>query len=90
MKILTGKVVSNKMSKTLRVIRVNRQSLPVTQLVEGVTPATSSLALTNVDVTVEQWGLVVTLTDVLELTVKHPMLNIASDRVAGRDGATEE
>lgn len=74
--------LENKMSKTLRVIRVNRVSLPVTQLVEGVTPATNSLSLTNVDVTVEQWGIVVTLTDVLELTVKHPMLNIAADRVA--------
>lgn len=74
--------LENKMSKTLRVIRVSRLSLPTTQLVEGVTPPTNSLVLTNVDVTVEQWGLVVTLTDVLELTVKHPMLMIASERVA--------
>ena len=81
-KIAVQYPLENKMSKTLRVIRVNRVSLPVTQLVEGVTPSTNSLALTNIDVTVEQWGLVVTLTDVLELTVKHPMLNIASERVA--------
>src|SRR3990167_5494938 len=81
-KIAVQYPLENKMSKTLRVISVNRQSLPVTQLVEGVTPATSSLALTNIDVTVEQWGIVVTLTDVLDLTVKHPMLNIASERVA--------
>jgi len=45
--------LENKMSKTLRVVRVNRLSLPITQLVEGVTPATVALTLVNVDVTVE-------------------------------------
>ena len=74
--------LENKMSKTLRVVRVNRLSLPNSQLVEGVTPSTLSLALTNVDVTVEQWGIVALLTDVVELTVKHPMLNIAIERVS--------
>lgn len=74
--------LESRMSKTLRVVRVNRLSLPVAQLVEGVTPASDALTMSNVDVTVEQWGLVVTLTDVLELTVKHNMLNLASDRVA--------
>jgi N4-gp56 family major capsid protein len=74
--------LEQKMSKTLRVVQVSRISLPNAQLVEGVTPATTSLALVNVDVTVEQWGIVCTLTDVVELTVKHPMLNIASERVA--------
>ncbi len=69
-------------SKTLRVIRVKRVSLPTAPLVEGITPPTTNLELENVDVTVEQWGLVVGLTDVVELTVKHPMLNIAIQRVA--------
>ena len=74
--------LENKMSKTLRVVRVNRLSLPQTPLVEGVTPDSSSLTLSNVDVTVEQWGIICTLTDVLELTVKHPMLQIALERVS--------
>lgn len=69
------------MSKTLRVVRVNRLSLPKLPTVEGITEVSTNLTLTNVDVTVEQWSIVVTLTDVLELTVKHPMLNIAIDRV---------
>ncbi len=81
-KVADAYPLENKMSKTLRVIRVNRLSLPTTQLVEGVTPATNALTMTNVDVTVEQWGIVCVLTDVLELTVKHPMLNIATERVA--------
>lgn len=74
--------LENKMSKTLRVVRVSRLSLPNTQLAEGVTPPTNSLVLTNVDVTVEQWGIVVVLTDVLELTVKHPMMSIGLERVS--------
>lgn len=81
-KVADAYPLENKMSKTLRVIRVSRLSLPNTQLVEGVTPATNSLVMTNVDVTVEQWGIVCVLTDVLELTVKHPMLNIAIERVS--------
>ena len=74
--------LENGYGKTLRVVRVSRVSLPTAPLPEGITPATNSLVLENVDVTVEQWGLVVALTDVAELTVKHPMLSIAIERVA--------
>lgn len=70
------------MSKTLRVIDVPRLNLPNQQLAEGITPPSNALGLAFVEVTVEQWGLYVTLTDVLQLTVKHPMLNIAIDRVS--------
>ena len=81
-KVATAFPLENKNSKTLRVVRVNRLSLPTTQLVEGVTPPTNALTLTNVDVTVEQWGIVTVLTDILELTVRHPMLNIAIERTS--------
>lgn len=74
--------LENGNSKTLRVVRVSRVALPNTPLLEGITPSTDSLTLENVNVTVEQWGLVVALTDVLELTVQHPMLSIAIERVA--------
>lgn len=74
--------LENGFGKTLRVPRVARVSLPNTPLVEGVTPSTDTLVLETVNVTVEQWGLVVALTDVLELTVKHPMLSLAIERVA--------
>lgn len=74
--------LENGNSKTLRVVRVKRVSLPNTPLLEGITPSTDSLTLENVDVTVEQWGLIVTLTDMLELTVQHPMMSLAIERVA--------
>ncbi len=81
-KIADPYTLEQKMGKTLRVVQVSRLSLPNSQLVEGVTPSTVAMTLTNVDVTVEQWGIVAALTDQLELTVQHPMLNIATDRVS--------
>lgn len=81
-KIAEAYPLANAMSKTLRAVRVRRLALPTQQLVEGVTPSTLSLELENVDVTVEQWGIVVALTDVLELTVVHPMLSLAIERTA--------
>lgn len=71
-----------KMSKSLRVVQVSRVALPNAPLGEGITPATNALTLTNVDVTVEQWGLVVALTDMVDLTVQHPMVQIAIERVS--------
>ena len=55
------------MSKTLRAIRMKRLALPTTPLVEGVTPNTLALEVENVDVTVEQWGIIALLTDVVQL-----------------------
>ena len=71
-----------KMGKTIRVIRAERIALPNQQLTEGITPPSSIFTLTNIDATVEQWGLYVTLTDVLELTVKHNMMSIGIDRIS--------
>lgn len=71
-----------KSSKSLRVVQVQRLALPNAPAVEGITPPTSAMTLTNVDVTVEQWIIVVTLTDVVDLVTTHPMLSIATERVA--------
>lgn len=89
-KVCDAYTLEQKMGKTLRVIRVKRLALPQEPLVEGVTPNTHALEMENVDVTVKQWGIVALLTDVLELTVKHPMLNIAIDRVALAMKETQE
>ena len=70
------------MGKTLRIIRYNRLTLPTVPLTEGTAPDTLAMALTNVDVTVEQWGIVVLMTDVSMITTKHPVLNAAINRTA--------
>jgi N4-gp56 family major capsid protein len=69
-------------SKTIRVVRYRRLSLPNVPLVEGVPPDSVALQLENVDVPVEQWGLVVLLTDMVQITTKHSALRIAIDRTA--------
>jgi N4-gp56 family major capsid protein len=71
-----------RMSKTMRITRHKRISLPTAPLTEGVPPDAVALAVENVDVTVEQWGIVVFLTDVSMITTDHPALNIAIDRVS--------
>ena len=48
----------NYMSKTMRLIRYRRFNLPDRPLIEGVPPEAVGLLLDNVDVTVEQWGIV--------------------------------
>ncbi len=71
-----------RMGKTLRVVRYKRLALPLTTLTEGTPPDAVALATENVDVTVEQWGIVVLLTDVGLITTAHPALQIAIDRSA--------
>lgn len=66
-----------RMGKTLRVTRHKRLVLPQVPLTEGVPPDAVALSIENVDVTVEQWGIVCLLTDVVQLTVKHPALQKA-------------
>src|SRR2546426_12315821 len=62
--------------KTLRIVRYKRLTLPQTTLVEGVPPDSVALSVENVDVTVEQWGIVVLLTDVGLITTDHPALKV--------------
>lgn len=71
-----------RMGTTLRIIRYKRINLPTAVLVEGTAPDAVALATENVDVTVEQWGIVVLLTDVAEITTTHPALQIAVNRTA--------
>src|SRR3990167_5949134 len=71
-----------RMGTTLRAVRVGRLNLPTSALTEVVAPDAVALSITNQDVTVQQWGLVVLLTDVAELTTVHPMLTAAIERTS--------
>src|SRR5262249_54771290 len=75
-------VLPQRFSKTIRVVRYSRIGLPQAPLTEGVAPADVALAVTNADVTLNQWGIVVFLTDVALITTVHPALQIAIDRTA--------
>ena len=62
---------------TYQAARWNRVPLPYAPLTEGVPPIGQQMTVTMVSATALQWGDKITLTDVAELTIKHPMFQIA-------------
>lgn len=67
--------------KTYTAQRYERLPLPGAPLAEGITPDSTSLVVNKVSAILEQWGMVVSLTDVAEMTTKHPALGAARDRL---------
>jgi N4-gp56 family major capsid protein len=65
--------------KTVEMIRYNRTEIVVDKLIEGVTPNEIGLTVGTQTVSVDQWGMYMTLTDVVEVTTKHPVFNEAID-----------
>ena len=59
--------------------RWNRVPLPYAPLSEGVPPIGQNMTITMVSATALQWGDKITLTDVAEMTIKHPMFQIAKE-----------
>lgn len=57
--------------------RYQRLPLPFAQLQEGVAPTGEAMTLTQVSATAQQWGDLVRLTDVANLTVFHPIFQQA-------------
>jgi N4-gp56 family major capsid protein len=64
-------------SKTFQYTRYERLALPQSALSDGVTPSDTSMTVTPVTAVSEQWGAVVTITDVAELTIRHKPLQKA-------------
>ena len=53
--------------------RYNRVPLPFAALSEGVPPLGQSMTVAQVTATAQQWGDKITITDVAEMTIKHPL-----------------
>lgn len=62
--------------------RYNRVPLPFAPLSEGVPPIGETMTISQVTATAQQWGDKVTITDVAELTIKHPLFQKAKELVA--------
>jgi N4-gp56 family major capsid protein len=62
--------------------RFNRVPLPYAPLSEGVPPNGETMSISQVTVTLQQWGDKITVTDVAEMTIKHPVMNQAKERVS--------
>lgn len=77
-------------SKTFQYTRYDRLPLPTSTLTEGTTPSSRALSISTVSATAEQWGDVVTLTDVAELTIRHKPLQKAIQLLGFQSAETIE
>lgn len=62
--------------------RFNRVPLPFQPLSEGTPPLGETMTIGQVTVTLQQWGDRINVTDVAEMTIKHPVMNEAKKLVA--------
>jgi len=68
-------------SKTVQFSRYPRLALPMSPATEGTTPDSVALTVETVSAVVDQWILVVALTDLAQLTIKHPLVPIVTERL---------
>ena len=68
-------------SKTVQFTRYLRLPLPQVKAVEGQTPTSTKLQNEIVTAIVDQWILIVELTDIAMLTIEHPLVPIVEDRL---------
>ncbi len=59
--------------------RYNRVPLPYAPLSEGVPPVGQTMTIAQVTATAQQWGDKITITDVAEITIKHPLFKKATE-----------
>lgn len=67
---------------TAYMVRYKRMNVPLSTLTEGTTPTGSSFELEQVTVTLDQWGDFLELTDVAQLTAKHPLMTQCTELLA--------
>lgn len=68
--------------------RYQRVPLPYGPLTEGVPPIGQTITLQQVTAFCQQWGDRITLSDVAELTIKHPLMHQAERLIALQIGET--
>ncbi len=67
---------------TYTATRFNRVRLPFQPLTEGAAPPGELMTIAQITATAYQWGDLITLTDVAELTIKHPLFQKAIELTA--------
>ena len=67
---------------TYTATRYLRVPLPYAPLSEGVPPIGETMTIQQVSATAQQWGDKITITDVAELTIKHPLFVKATELTA--------
>ncbi len=70
-------ILPNRFSTTFQFTRYEKLNLPTMTLTEGVTPASSSISISTVQAIMDEWGSYIDITDVVDVTVKHPVMQEA-------------
>jgi N4-gp56 family major capsid protein len=83
-------VMPNKSTKVAKFRRYNALPLATTPLVEGVTPAGSRVTVTDVSVTLQQYGDFVPFSDVIEDTHEDPFLQQLTEVLGEQAAQTVE
>ncbi len=65
--------------KTAQFTRYERLPLPEAPLEEAVTPLATPVTLSTVDAVLDQWGAFVSMSDVVQLVIKHPIVQQARE-----------
>ena len=65
--------------KTVQFTRYERLPLPEAPLEESVTPVATPITLSTVDAVLDQWGAVVSMSDIVVLIIKHPLVQQARE-----------
>lgn len=73
-KFLQAKPLPENSSKTIKFRRYNSLGLATTPLTEGVTPASTKVTYSDVTATVDQYGSIAEITDVIQDTHEDPVL----------------
>lgn len=74
--------------KTVQFTRYERLALPNSPITESDTPSSTALTTSLVQAVMDQWGAIVNISDVAELTVKHPVMRVAMQRLGTQSGET--
>lgn len=69
------------MGTTYTATRYNRLPLPQAPISEGVPPIGETMTISQVSAVALQWGDKVTITDIAEMTIKHPLFKKATELV---------
>lgn len=82
------KSLSQRSGNTMIFRRVEKLPLALSPLMEGMPPSGRSLSKSDIQCTIQQWGDFVTLTDLVEATVQHPVLREANRVLGEQAGET--
>jgi N4-gp56 family major capsid protein len=65
--------------KTVQFTRYERLPLPEAPLEEAVSPLATPITLSTVEAVLDQWGAIVSMSDVVQLVIKHPIVQQARE-----------